>query len=54
MKCFVSGDILKHFKVFEVYIPNEKQPKAWFAGPSLPRTEIRKRPPKLFPTDKET
>ncbi|XP_018579512.1 protein NDUFAF4 homolog [Anoplophora glabripennis] len=35
-------DILKHYRVFEVYIPQERNTKAKFAGPSIPKVQIIK------------
>ncbi|CAH2012259.1 unnamed protein product [Acanthoscelides obtectus] len=42
-------NILKYYRVFEVYIPQERQVKAKFAGPSLPRVEIIKQIRKELP-----
>ncbi|KAG5882139.1 hypothetical protein JTB14_005968 [Gonioctena quinquepunctata] len=42
-------DILKYFRVFEVYIPQERKTKARFAGPSLPKVQIIKELRKELP-----
>nr|CAH7718418.1 unnamed protein product [Callosobruchus chinensis] len=48
-------DILTHFRVFEIYIPQERDVKANFAGPSLPKItvlkEIRKELPPPAPSN---
>nr|CAI5818634.1 unnamed protein product [Callosobruchus analis] len=42
-------DILKYFKVFEVYIPQERNVKAKFAGPSIPKITVLKKIRKELP-----
>lgn len=52
--CFLfSENILKYFRVFEVYVPKEKM-KASFAGPSFPHVEIKQRRPQTLPPGKNT
>ncbi|KAJ8933628.1 hypothetical protein NQ314_013891 [Rhamnusium bicolor] len=42
-------NILKFYRVFEVYIPQERQTKARFAGPSMPKVQIIKQLRKQLP-----
>lgn len=45
--------ILKHYKVFEVYFPEQRKSKAKFAGPSIPRLRITPDQQKLLPGKKD-
>lgn len=45
---FFAGDILQHFRIFELY-NTEMKTKATFAGPSLPQKEVKKRVQKVLP-----
>ncbi|CAG9861050.1 unnamed protein product [Phyllotreta striolata] len=45
------SNILKYFKVFQVYIPVERNPKAKFAGPSIPQIKVIKPIIKELPSD---
>ncbi|CAH1118793.1 unnamed protein product [Phaedon cochleariae] len=52
-----AKNILKYVRVFEVYIPQERETKAKFAGPSLPKVQVlkqlRKQLPPPNPKEKE-
>ncbi|EEZ98853.1 protein NDUFAF4 homolog [Tribolium castaneum] len=36
----ITKNVLKYYKVFEVYIPEQRRVKAKFAGPSVPRIRV--------------
>ncbi|KAJ8920525.1 hypothetical protein NQ315_005394 [Exocentrus adspersus] len=46
-------NVLKYFRVFEIYIPQERKTKAKFAGPSIPKVTIIKQLRKELPSGSE-
>ncbi|XP_044259412.1 protein NDUFAF4 homolog [Tribolium madens] len=48
-----TKNVLKYFKVFEVYLPEQRKVRAKFAGPSVPRIRVTPRPRKQLPSGKE-
>ncbi|XP_063909071.1 protein NDUFAF4 homolog [Zophobas morio] len=46
-------NILKYYRVFEVYIPEQRKVKAKFAGPSVPRIKVTAQPKKQLSSGKD-
>ncbi|KAJ8945872.1 hypothetical protein NQ318_002712 [Aromia moschata] len=47
-------NILKYYKVFEIYVPQERKTKARFAGPATPKVEVLKQLRKELPLPSDT